>query len=142
MRHYLQRLATSKGKGESPPSFNSTTDTRIHKDMRIKNLLNEHKSIAKEMKAEAKNYNYLSEAVRNSSSKEAFREYQASWRKLISLNNRAYRIMVEYRALCGTLKYKAMFLLGILPKQHSFRYMEGSRVFFKYKQLLSLLSLQ
>lgn len=109
--------------------------------MRIKNLLNEYKSIAKEMKAEAKNYNYLSETVRTSSSKEAFRKYQASWSRLISLNDRAYNIMVEYRELCGTLKYKAMFLLGILPKQHSFRYMEGSRVCFKHEQLLNLLSL-
>lgn len=109
--------------------------------MRIKNLLNEYKRIAKEMKAEAKNYNYLSETVRTSSSKEAFRKYQASWSRLISLNDRAYNIMVEYRELCGTLKYKAMFLLGILPKQHSFRYMEGSRVCFKHEQLLNLLSL-
>ena len=109
--------------------------------MRIKNLLNEYKSIANEMKAEANNYNCLSETVRTSSSKEAFRKYQESWRKLISLNDRAYSIMFEYRALCGTLKYKAMFILGILPKQHSFRYMEGSRVCFKYEQLINLLSL-
>ena len=110
--------------------------------MRIKNLLNEYKRLAKEMKAEAENYNYLSKIVRTSSSKEVFRKYQESWRKLISLNDRAYYIMVEYRALCGTLKYKAMFLLGILPRQHSFRYMEGSRVFFKCEHLLNLLSLQ
>lgn len=110
--------------------------------MRIKNLLNEYKSIAKEMKAEAKNYNCLSKTVRTSSSKEAFRKYQASWSRLISLNNRAYNIMIEYRELCGTLKYKAMFLLGILPKQHSFRYMEGSRVLFKCNQLVNLVSLE
>ena len=109
--------------------------------MRIKNLLNEYKRIAKEMKAEAKNYNYLSETVRTSSSKEAFRKYKASWSRLISLNDRAYNIMVEYRELCGTLKYKAMFIIGIIPKQHSFRYKEGSRVFFKSEQLLNLLSL-
>ena len=110
--------------------------------MRVKNLLNEYKRIAKEMKAVEKNYNYLSETVSTSTSKDTFRKYQASWRKLISLNDRAYNIMVEYRELCGTLKYKAMFLLGILPRQHSFRYMEGSRVFIKCEQLLNLLSLQ
>ena len=110
--------------------------------MRIKNLLNEYKRLANEMKTEAKNYNYLSEIVRTSSSKEAFRKYRESWRKLISLNDRAYNIMFEYRALCGTLKYKAMFILGILPKQHSFIYKEGSRVLFKCEQLINLLSLQ
>lgn len=47
--------------------------------MKIKNLLNEYKRIAKEMKEEAKNYNYLSLAVRSSHSKEIFVKYKNSW---------------------------------------------------------------
>ena len=112
------------------------------KGLRIKKLLQAYKSVAKEMKAEAKNYNYLSELVEISTSNEAFCSYQASWKRLIYLNDIAYSIMYEYRELCGTPKYKVLFFLGVLPKQHSFRFFEGSKVCFRYSQLINLLNLR
>lgn len=110
--------------------------------MKIKSLLNEYKRIAKEMKEEAKKYNYLSSAIRHSCSDKTFAEYRNSWRKLISLNDKAYSIMYEYRTLCGSPLYKAMFFLGILPKQNSFRFINGSKTQFKYEQMINLLNLK
>ena len=110
--------------------------------MKIKNLLKEYKSISKEMKIEAKNYNYFSSAVMHSCSDKTFAEYQKSWKKLISLNEKAYGVMYEYRALCGSLLYKVMFFLGVLPKQNSFRFINGSKTQFKYNQMINLLNLK
>ena len=112
------------------------------KGLRIKKLLHSYKSVAKEMKAEAKNYNYLSELVETLNSSKAFYSYRASWKRLIYLNDIAYNIMYEYRELCATPKYKVLFFFGVLPKQHSFRFIEGSKVCFKYSQLINLLSLR
>ena len=109
--------------------------------MKIKNLLSEYKSIAKEMKEEAKNYNRLSSALRTSRSSDILVKYNASWRKLLTLNDKAYYIMREYRELCGSLSYKVLFFLGILPKQHYFRFIDGSKTRFKYDQLINLLNL-
>lgn len=110
--------------------------------MKIKNLLNEYKNISKEMRNEAKNYNYLYSAVKTSHSKETFIKYQESWKKLISLNEKAYSIMYEYRTLCGSIRYKTMFFLGILPKQNSFRFINGSKTQFKYDQMINLVNLK
>ena len=112
------------------------------KGLRVKKLLQAYKSVAKEMKTEAKNYNYLSELVETSTSSEVFCNYQSSWKRLIYLNDIAYNIMYEYRELCGTPKYKVLFFFGVLPKQHSFRFIEGSKVCFRYSQLINLLSLR
>lgn len=110
--------------------------------MKIKSLLSEYKRIANEMKEEAKNYNRLSSAVRTSSSKEIFVKYHESWKRLLSLNEQAYKIMYEYRKLCGSALYKAMFFIGILPKQNSFRFINGSKTEFKYEQMINLLNLK
>ena len=110
--------------------------------MKIKNLLNEYKNISKEMRNEAKNYNYLSSVVMTSRSKETFIKYQESWKKLISLNEKAYGIMYEYRKLCGSALYKAMFFLGVLPKQNSFRFINGSKTRFKCDLMINLLNLK
>lgn len=110
--------------------------------MKIKSLLNEYKSISKEMKIEAKNYNYLYSAVKTSHSKETFIKYQESWKKLISLNEKAYGVMYEYRKLCGSPLYKVMFFLGVLPKQNSFRFINGSKTQFKYNQMINLVNLK
>jgi hypothetical protein len=110
--------------------------------MKIKNLLSEYKRIAKEMKEEAKNYNYLSLAVRSSHSKETFTKYQNSWKRLISLNEKAYSIMYEYRKLCGSLSYRVLFFFGILPKQNTFRFIDGRKTQFKYDQMINLLNLR
>lgn len=110
--------------------------------MKIKSLLSEYKSIAKEMKEEAKKYNYLSLAIRHSCSDKTFAEYKNSWEKLISLNEQAYSIMYEYRTLCGSLLYKVMFFLGVLPKQNSFRFINGSKTQFKCKLMINLLNLK
>lgn len=109
--------------------------------MKIKNLLSEYKRISKEMKEEAKNYNNLSLTVRYSHSKDVFVKYQNSWRKLISLNGEAYQIMREYRTLCGSFSYRVLFFFGILPKQHTFRYTDENKVFFKSEQMINLLNL-
>lgn len=109
--------------------------------MKIKNLLNEYKNISKEMRNEAKNYNYLSSAVMTSHSKEIFKKYQESWEKLISLNERAYGVMYEYRELCGSALYKALFFVGVLPKQNSFRFINESKTQFKCEQMINLLNL-
>lgn len=110
--------------------------------MKIKSLLNEYKNISKEMRNEAKNYNYLSSAVMHSCSDKTFAEYKKSWKKLISLNEQAYRIMYEYRTLCGSLIYKTMFFIGLLPKQNSFRFINGSKTQFKYDQMINLVNLK
>lgn len=110
--------------------------------MKIKNLLSEYKRIAKEMKEEAQKYNYLSSAVRRPyCSDKTFAEYQKSWRKLISLNNEAYNIMHEYRTLCGSLSYRVLFFLGIIPKQHTFRFVDDTKTWYKAKSMMSLLNL-
>ena len=110
--------------------------------MKIKSLLCEYKNIAKEMKEEAKRYKYLSSIVEHSlCSDQTFAEYKNSWKRLISLNNEAYGVMYEYRKLCGSIRYKAMFFLGILPKQNSFRFKNGSKTEFNYKQIINLLNL-
>ena len=110
--------------------------------MKIKDLLNDYKNISKEMREEAKNYNYLYLAVRTSHSEETFIKYQESWKKLISLNEKAYGIMYEYRKLCGSIRYKAMFFLGVLPKQNTFRFINGSKTQFKYDLMINLLNLK
>lgn len=110
--------------------------------MKIKKLLNEYKNISKEMRNEAKNYNYLSSAVRTSHSKETFLKYQESWKKLISLNEKAYGVMYEYRKLCCSLLYKVMFKIGVLPKQNSFRFINGSKTQFKCDQMINLVNLK
>lgn len=110
--------------------------------MKIKNLLNDYKNISNEMREEAKKYNYLSLAVKTSHSKETFIKYQESWKKLISLNEKAYGIMYEYRKLCGSIRYKAMFFLGILPKQNSFRFINESKTQFKCDLMINLLNLK
>lgn len=110
--------------------------------MKINSLLSEYKRIAKEMKSEAKNYNYLYLAVKTSHSKETFIKFQESWKKLISLNEKAYGIMYEYRKLCGSIRYKAMFFLGILPKQNSFRFINESKTQFKCDLMINLLNLK
>ena len=110
--------------------------------MKIKSLLNEYKSISKEMRFEAKNYNYLSLAVRTSHSKEIFVKYQNSWKKLISLNEKAYSIMYEYRKICGSFSYRVLFFFGILPRQNSFRFVDGSKTQFKCNQMINLLNLK
>lgn len=110
--------------------------------MKIKSLLNEYKNISKEMRKEAKNYNYLFSAVKTSHSKETFLKYQESWKKLIFLNEQAYHIMYEYRKLCGSIRYKVMFFLGILPKQNSFRFINESKTQFKYDQMINLVNLK
>ena len=112
------------------------------KGLRVKKLLQAYKSVAKEMKIEAKNYNYLSELVETSTSREVFFNYQASWKRLMYLNDIAYSIMYEYRKICGTPKYKVLFFFGVFPKQHSFRFFGGSKVCFRYSQLINLLSLR
>ena len=110
--------------------------------MKLKTLLNEYKNISKEMKAEAKNYNYLSLAVRSSHSKETFVKYQESWKKLLRLNEKAYKVMYEYRKLCSTFFYRSLFFCGILPKQNSFRFVDGSKTQFNYDQMINLLNLR
>ena len=111
--------------------------------MKIKSLLCEYKNIAKEMKEEAKKYNYLSYIVCHSlCSDKTFAEYKNSWKRLIALNNEAYSVMYEYRKLCGSIRYKAMFFLGILPKQNSFRFKSGSKTVFKYQQMINLINLK
>lgn len=110
--------------------------------MKIKNLLNDYKNISKEMRKEAKNYNYLSLAVMTSHSKETFIKYQESWKKIISLNEKAYCIMYEYRKLCGSIRYKAMFFIGVLPKQNSFRFINGSDTQFKCDLMINLVNLK
>ena len=110
--------------------------------MKIKSLLSEYKRVVKEMKKEAKRYNYLSSAVMHSCSEKTFAEYKESWGKLISLNEQAYSIMYEYRTLCGSLFYKTIFFLGVLPKQNSFRFINGSKTQFKYEQMINLLNLK
>ena len=110
--------------------------------MKIKKLLNEYKNISKEMRNEAKNYNYLSSAVMTSHSKETFLKYQESWKKLISLNEKAYGAMYEYRTLCCSIRYKAMFFLGILPRQNSFRFINESKTQFKCDLMINLLNLK
>ncbi len=110
--------------------------------MKIKNLLSEYKSIAKEMKAEAKNYNRLSLAVMHSCSDRTFAEYKNSWKKLLSLDEKAYHIMYEYRKFSGSFLYKAMFFLGVMPKQNSFRFVNESRTRFKYENMINLLNIK
>lgn len=110
--------------------------------MKIKSLLSEYKRIANEMKEEARNYNYLSSAVMNSCSEKTFAEYKKSWRKLISLNEQAYGVMYEYRTLCGSPLYKTMFFLGVLPKQNSFRFINGSNTQFKCELMINLLNIK
>ena len=110
--------------------------------MKIKSLLIQYKNISKEMRNEARNYNYLSLAVRTSHSKKTFEDYQNSWKKLISLNEKAYSIMYEYRKLSGSFSYKLLFFFGILPKQNSFRFIDGSKTQFKYDQMINLLNLK
>ena len=111
--------------------------------MKIKNLLNEYKNISKEMRNEAKNYNRLSFAVRsNYCNKETFAKYQNSWKRLISLNEKAYQIMYEYRKLCNTFSYRFLFFCGFLPKQNTFRFVDESKTQFKYDQMINLLNLK
>jgi len=111
--------------------------------MKIKSLLSEYKRIAKEMKAEAQNYNYLCNAVRtNYCTKETFEKYRNSWKRLISLNEQAYNIMHEYRTLCNSLKYRFLFFVGILPKQNTFRFVNDSKTQFKCNQMINLLNLR
>lgn len=110
--------------------------------MKIKNLLNEYKNISKEMREEAKKYNYLSLAVMTSHSKETFIKYQESWKKLISLNEKAYGVMYEYRKICGSFLYKTLFFFGILPKQNTFRFINGSKTQFKCDLMINLLNLK
>ena len=111
--------------------------------MKLKNLLQQYKNISKEMRREAQNYNYLSAAVRsNYCSKETFAKYQNSWKKLISLNEEAYKIMYEYRSLCSRFSYRVLFFLGILPKQNTFRFVDGSKTQFKFDMMINLLNLK
>lgn len=110
--------------------------------MKIKRLLNEYKSISKEMRFEAKNYNYLSLAVKTSHSKEIFAKYQNSWKKIISLNEKAYSIMYEYRKISGSLLYRVLFFFGILKKQHTFRFIDESKTQFKCDLMINLLDLR
>ena len=111
--------------------------------MKLANLLNQYKSISNEMKAEAKNYNYLCDAVRsNYCTKETFEKYRNSWKRLISLNEKAYNIMYEYRTLCNSLKYRFFFFVGILPKQNTFRFVNDSKTQFDYNQMINLLYLK
>lgn len=110
--------------------------------MKVTRLLSEYKSIAKEMKEEVKKYNYLSSVVRHSCSDKTFAEYKDSWKKLISLNEKAYRVMYEYRTLCGSFLYRVLFLLNILPKQNTFRFVDESKTRFKYDQMINLVNLK
>lgn len=109
--------------------------------MKIKSLLSEYKRIAKEMKEEVKNYNHLSLAVRTSHSREICVKYQNSWKRLLSLNEKAYNIMYEYRSLCNSSKYRFLFFVGILPKQNTFRFVNDSKTQFKYDQLINMFNL-
>ena len=111
--------------------------------MKLTSLLIQYKSISKEMKTEAKNYNNLCDAVRsNHCTKETFAKYRNSWKRLISLNNEAYQIMYEYRTLCNSFKYRFLFFVGILPKQNTFRFTDDSKTFFNYNQMINLLYLK
>ena len=111
--------------------------------MKIRSLLSEYKRIAKEMKAEAQNYNYLCKAVRtNYCTEETFEKYRNSWKRLISLNAKAYSIMYEYRTLCNSLKYRFLFFLGVLPKQNSFRFINESKTQFKCDLMINLVNLK
>ena len=110
--------------------------------MKIQKLAKQYRAISKEMRAEAENYNYLSRAVRSSHSKETFTKYQNSWKKLISLNEKAYQIMYEYRSLCNRFSYRVLFFFGFLPKQNTFRFVDGSKTQFKYDLMINLLNLK
>lgn len=111
--------------------------------MKIKTLVSDYKRIAKEMKEEVKKYKNLASIVEHSfCSDKTFAEYNNSWKRLIALNNEAYSVMYEYRKLCGSIRYKAMFFLGILPKQNTFRFKRGSKTEFKCQLLINLLNLR
>ena len=110
--------------------------------MRITKLLNQYKSISNEMRKEAKNYNYLCDSVKTSSSKDTFKKYNESWKKLIRLNENGYKVMYEYRKLCDTFFYRFLFSTGILPKQHTFRFVNESKTQFKCDLLINLLYLK
>jgi len=111
--------------------------------MKIKKLLMQYKSIAREMKSEARNYNNLAIAVRSRyCSDKTFENYRASWKRLLALNDEAYRVMCEYRRLAGSVLYRALFLLGVMPRQNSFRFIDGSETQFSYNQMINLLNLK
>ena len=110
--------------------------------MRITKLLIQYKSISNEMRKEAKNYNYLCDAVKTSSSKDTFKKYKESWAKLIRLNEDAYRVMYEYRKLCDTFFYRFLFFTGILPKQNTFRFVDERKTQFNCDLLINLLYLK
>ena len=95
------------------------------------------------MRKEAENYNYLCDAVRSKyCTKQTFDNYRNSWKRLLSLNEQAYIVMYEYRTLCNTLKYRFLFFVGILPKQHTFRFVNDSKTQFDYNQMINLLYLK
>ena len=110
--------------------------------MKIKKLLMQYKAIAKEMKREAQNYNNLSVTVRFSCSHKTFEDYRASWKRLLALNDQAYSVMCEYRRLAGSGRYRALFLIGVMPRQNSFRFIDGSETQFRYEQMINLLNLK
>lgn len=111
--------------------------------MKLKTLLNEYKNVSKEIRTEAKNYNYLSRALRIANgNKDIFSRYQNSWKKIISLNERSYQIMYEYRKICGSWLYRFLFFFGILKKQNTFRYIDNTKTWFKYDQFINLIYLK
>ena len=111
--------------------------------MKLKDLLKQYKAIANEMKKEAKNYNNLAISVSSRGcSKENYIKFRSSWLRLVSLNEQAYKIMYEYRKLSGSLFYRVLFFLGIMPKQNTFRFISGNCGQFKCVQMINLLNLR
>lgn len=109
--------------------------------MKLKNLAKQYRAISKEMKREAENYNYLSRAVRSSHSHDTFIKYNESWKKLLRMNEAAYKVMYEYRSLCNRFSYRVLFFIGILPKQNTFRFVDDTKTWFNYDQMINLLKL-
>ena len=110
--------------------------------MKLKELVKQYKTIANEMKKEAKNYNNLCYSVSCGCSNKTFKSYKESWKRLISLNEEAYRVMYEYRKLSGSAFYRFLFFCGILPKQNTFRFIDESKTRFNCVLLINLLNLK
>lgn len=110
---------------------------------KFKKLLAEYKNIASEMKVKAELYRRLDWKVRTYiTSDEEFNEYKKLWSELLRLNSRAYQIFCEYRQLARTKKYRVLFALGLVRRQHSFVFIAPDKNFgfFRHVDMLSLIN--